>query len=71
MRIDYTYADYRIYSYKDWEKIRRFFDEMNIPYDEGEYYDDGEIITGHWIRLAPIRIETQEISEGDKINNES
>ena len=71
MRIDYTYADYRTYTYEDWEKIRKFFDEMDIPYDEGESYGDGEIITGHWIRLAPTEIVTREISEEDKMYNES
>lgn len=70
MRIDYTYADYKTYSYEDWEKIRRFFDKMDIPYDEGEYYGDGDIIIGHWIRLALKEIETREISEEDKIYNE-
>ena len=71
MCVDYTYADYRTYTYEDWEKIHRFLNEMNIPYDEGEFYGDGEIITGHWIHLYPIRIETREISEEDKIYNES
>ena len=71
MDIDYTYADYRTYTYDDWEKIRRFFNEMNIPYDDGEFYGDGEIITGHWIHFYPMRIETHEISEEDRIYNEN
>ena len=61
----------RTYSYEDWEKIHRFFNEMNIPYDEGEFYGDGEKITGHWIDLYPIQIQTREISEEDKMYNES
>ena len=46
---------------KDYEKIKNFLDEMEIPYREGDYYNSSAIsdedIIGHWLTID-VEIET-------------
>ena len=59
---------------KDLERLAELLDELGIHYEDGCLYDcnryGDEIITGHWLTIPKIELETTEISIEDKLWND-
>ena len=48
-------------SWEDFQKVIKFLDNYDIAYHLGDYYDEEDRITGHWLKIEEQYIDSEEV----------